>query len=275
MRRAAAARGDRRGCAGSPVAELRRQVHRRPRCPCPALRCAASTRPPCSSTRCLTSVRPMPRPPCERSSDWSACANRSKMCGRNAGSMPAPWSFTEICTSPSREGRLQQDAAVRPARTCEALLIRLDSTCDSRTGVAVQLDRLLAAARRPAPGRARASARRAGLHRALDQRRPGCSFSGLTATLPCTMRETSSRSSIRRAMWSAWRPITSRAQFSVGGSDFVALHDVHRVADGRQRVAQLVRQHGQEFVLAPVGLLHRRVEARVLHGDGGAAGDFA
>ena len=40
---------------------------------------------------------------------------------------------------------------------------------------------------------------------------------------------------------------------------FDGLHaqQLERAADRRQRIAQLVREHGQEFVLAPVGLAHR------------------
>ena len=43
------------------------------------------------------------------------------------------------------------------------------------------------------------------------------------------------------------------------------------VADRRQRVAQLVRQHGQELVLAAVALAQLGVEGRVVEGEGGAS----
>jgi len=48
----------------------------------------AVTDPPCSSTRLLTSVRPMPRPPCARSRDDSACTNISKIRSSISGAMP-------------------------------------------------------------------------------------------------------------------------------------------------------------------------------------------
>ena len=41
-------------------------------------------------------------------------------------------------------------------------------------------------------------------------------------------------------------------------------HDLDRVADRRERIAQLVREHGEELVLVPVGFLQRRFDARAL-----------
>jgi hypothetical protein len=67
------------------------------------------------------------------------------------------------------------------------------------------------------------------------------------------MRETSSKSSTSRAKCCTCRPHQLACAFPhlpvVGQAQ-----DLHRVADGRQRVAKLVRQHGEELVLASVGL---------------------
>ena len=68
----------------------------------------------------------------------------------------------------------------------------------------------------------------------------------------------------------------------LGGAD--AAHELHGVADRRERVAQLVRQHGEELVLAPVRVLQLflglarardlalqgRIKARVVERDGRA-----
>ena len=78
------------------------------------------------------------------------------------------------------------------------------------------------------------------------------------------MRLTSSRSSIRRTRWlelalhHAARLVERRR---VAGA---ALQDRERVAQRRERVAQLVRQRGEELVLPPVGVLERRQRALLL-----------
>ena len=271
--RCAAAGG---GVAPAPASARRgRQAHRRPRLPLPRPSLAASTVPPCSSTRCFTSVRPMPRPPCERSSDWSRLREQvehvRQQLRRDAGAVV-----------PHRDAALRRPRSSRAAgcgcpsgENLAALLSRFDSTCASRTASPSSSIGSLRAARRRARCSRRLDARRARLDRALDQRRQLERLGLDQPTLPCTMRETSSRSSIRRAMWSACRPITSRAHRQLRRRASRAGQDVHGVADRRQRVAQLVRQHREEFVLAPVGLLHRRVQARVLHRDRGAAGELA
>ena len=72
------------------------------------------------------------------------------------------------------------------------------------------------------------------------------------------MRETSSRSSTRRDSSVTWRPIISRAQTTLRVVVGALAHDRDRDRDRRQRVAQLVSQRGQEFVLAPIDVLHLR-----------------
>jgi hypothetical protein len=44
-------------------------------------------------------------------------------------------------------------------------------------------------------------------------------------------------------------------------------------ADGGQRIAQLVREHGEEFILASIGVAHCGVEGGILDGYAGASGD--
>ena len=67
------------------------------------------------------------------------------------------------------------------------------------------------------------------------------------------IREMSSRSSTSRTSCSTWRSITSLAHCELSVVEAVSMpEDLHGVADRRQRVAQLVGQHGQELVLAAV-----------------------
>ena len=72
--------------------------------------------------------------------------------------------------------------------------------------------------------------------------------------LPRVTRETSSRSSTIRARWRVWRiddlPLPHRPRLL--RADLV--EHPEGVADGGQRVAQLVAEHGQELVLAAVGV---------------------
>ena len=89
-----------------------------------------------------------------------------------------------------------------------------------------------------------------------------CSRTGTTSTfsfrswiLPRVMRETSSRSSISRARC---RTAARRPPGAIpGSSDVAPLRDLDGVGDGRERVPQLVGEHGQELVLAAVILLER------------------
>ena len=140
-------------------------------------------------------------------------------------------------------------------------------------GVAVQVDRLLAAVP-PCSSWSRAATRgRAGLHGALDQCRQA-ELLGLDHHLALHDAR-----DVQQVVDEPRHVIGLPADHIAGPvhrglRDVVALHDVHGVADRRQRVAQLVGQHRQELVLAPVGLLHGRVQPRVLHGDRGAADDF-
>ena len=93
-----------------------------------------------------------------------------------------------------------------------------------------------------------------------------------SSIFPRLMRDTSSRSSKR------WRDVlhlplghVSRLADHLGVCAGL-LHDVQSVAYGRQRVAQLVRKHCQEFVLQAVGLPQLRIESGILDRDGGPSG---
>ena len=91
------------------------------------------------------------------------------------------------------------------------------------------------------------------------------------------MRETSSRSSTSRESCATCRAIASRAQSLAVVLRRKLAHDLQRGPDRRQRVAQLVAQHRQEFVLVLVGVLGARarlsldlVQPRVLDRQRGA-----
>ena len=86
-----------------------------------------------------------------------------------------------------------------------------------------------------------------------------------SSILPRVMRETSSRSSTRRTMCADLPLHHARAARSTRSSPAPAhAQHVQRVADRRQRIAQLVRQHRQELVLAAVGLAQRLLGALAL-----------
>ena len=73
-----------------------------------------------------------------------------------------------------------------------------------------------------------------------------------SSTLPCVIRDTSSRSSTMRTMCVTWRSSTCRARAISAGVAVGAPQHLQREAHRRQRVAQLVGQDAQELVLAPV-----------------------
>ena len=121
---------------------------------------------------------------------------------------------------------------------------RTGSTISSWRRV-VQQRRRWPRARRPAPGPARCGWR--------------CS-----SMRPRLTRDTSSRSSTSRVSCVAWRAITSscRSRMRRGGRRMA--HDLQRGQQRRQRVAQLVREHGQELVLAPLLVAQLGVEFGML-----------
>ena len=82
-----------------------------------------------------------------------------------------------------------------------------------------------------------------------------------SSILPRVMRLMSSRSSTSRAIWPTWRSSISDAERSAFAVAAAQAQGSRGVADRRQRVAQLVRQHRQELVLAAVGLGQIRRQA--------------
>ena len=102
---------------------------------------------------------------------------------------------------------------------------------------------------------AHASAAAGGRLRRRDARTDASSIRLLRSSiLPRLMRLTSSRSSTSRTIWSTCRSIISGAYGATSPSPLRQPQDLRRVADRGQRVAQLVGEHRQEFVLAAVGL---------------------
>ena len=154
---------------------------------------------------------------------------------------------------PSRRGRRARSGP-RASVYLAALVSRLTRTCSSRVG---------SASSRSGPARSatlelgacapRSSGRTASTAPADDRRRGRCG-SLRSWILPRVIRETSSRSSTSRARCLTCRSMTSRAH----SRSLLRLRPAERAATalliGGQRVAQLVGEHGQELVLAAVGL---------------------
>ena len=118
-----------------------------------------------------------------------------------------------------------------------------------------------AARRSVVPGRVD---RAAGCFRAqLDDRRMS-TRSCCSTTLPVAMRDTSSRSSIRLHHAGPSAAPSSRADARRCAARRPAFSSMCSAGtDRRERVAQLVREHGQEFVLAPVGFAQRLLGSRL------------
>ena len=223
--------------------------------PGPALR--ASTVPPCSSTSRFTSVRPMPRPPCERSSDCvdlrEHVEHLLQHVRRDADAGVAHRELDARRLAAARSAVMRPPGGVYLA----ALLSRLQITCDE--------------ARRDRTDSGSASAGRSSVSLwppRLDQRRrrsparrctsdARSTRSWRSSMRPRLMRDTSSRSSIRRTICATWRSIIARAQAAASRSCGFSRNDLERVAQRRERVAQLVREDGEELVLAPVGFAQR------------------
>ena len=161
-----------------------------------------------------------------------------------------------------------------------ALLSRLQNTCARRVGSARQLGRR-GTERELVP--LRVDQRPAHLDR-LRRAAPSSSGCLRSSIFPWLTRETSSRSSSRRFMCCTCRSITSRAVLDSRSVPAAAVESPRR-EDRRERIAQLVGQHREELVLAPVGLLQAllglarahdlapqaRIEPRVVERYRGAA----
>ena len=128
-------------------------------------------------------------------------------------------------------------------------------------------------------GRARPTARGGGPRSAAGPsrrrgRRPRARSTGPLRSwiLPLLIRETSSRSSTSRARCRTCRSAIVARLLGLGRSTPSEAEQVQGVQDRRQGVAQLVREHRQELVLAAVGLADLAVEPRVVDELGGLAG---
>ena len=92
-------------------------------------------------------------------------------------------------------------------------------------------------------------------------RSTACTFRRI---LPETMRETSSTSSTIWVSELALRSSVSNARASASRRQQAASHQPRVADDGVQRRAQLVREHREELVLQPAGVLGVRQQPRVL-----------
>ena len=75
----------------------------------------------------------------------------------------------------------------------------------------------------------------------------------------------------RQLAYLALYQVQRLAQASAGVCLFAQPQHAERIADRRQRIAQLMRQRGQEHVLGTIRLLQRPVQAGILHRGCGAA----
>ena len=198
----------------------------------------------------------MPRPPCERSSERSACVNRSKMRGSSFAVDADP----RVAHAQDQRvrcpvGRSSQTSMRPPSSVyLAALLSRFTTTCSSRVGSACTQTG------------SRAGVTVSSCLRLLDQRagrsrprarttlRSGPGLHGAGGCVPLATRETSSRSS---TSWVRLRhlPLDDLAGLlldRVLAAVLLEPQQVHGVADRGQRVAQLVGEHRQELVLAAV-----------------------
>ena len=219
------------------------------RLPRPAPALSATTLPPCSSASRRTSVRPMPRPAWLRSSERSSWTKSSKMLPSCSAAMPMPSSLTLATSmSPSTSGRERDPSARRreldgvDEQVAEHLREGASGSPSSQTGSAGR-STLKACSMRSASGRAASAA---SCSSAVASTRSGCRFS-----LP--RRDPAG---VEQVVDQAHEVGELALDHGASAGEGVAvgrrhLHDRDRVADRRQRIAQLVRQHRHELVLAP------------------------
>ena len=229
--------------------------------PGPSLR--ASTVPPCISTRLLTRVRPMPSPPCERSSESVDLGEQLEDPRQHARRR-----CRCRCRAPGRPPRRPRDrpsSQIWPPGSVylAALFSRLQSTCSSRVGSASS--RIGSAGRRDGQLVAAAARSAGGASRRRWPTTAASSTGSLRSSiLPRLIRETSSRSSTSRAMCCTCRSAIDRAASTSVRLAARQPHQLQGVADRGQRVAQLVGEHGQELVLAAVGLPQGRLHLHAI-----------
>ena len=215
---------------------------------------------------------PSPRPWWVRLLDESACRKRSKTWGRNAGSMPGPLSSTVRRTW---ELIASSRTWTRPAFS-GTNLIALESEVpdDLLQPARVAGDRARAPGSRIVSRRTRlAWAAGRSVSRAASITTGSSTDRTSRRSLPATMRETSRMSAISWVWTWALRWMVSTALRRISGEGVPLAQDVGPSHDRVERRPQLVRQDGQELVLAAVRLHRRPVEHGVVDGDGGAQGE--
>ena len=176
--------------------------------PRPAPSLVAETVPPCSSTSFRTTVSPMPRPPCDRSSEGSTWVNSSKTRCNIVSGIPMPSSATRNTTEPSSiEARM---AICPPSGVYLAAFVsRLTRICSMRVG-----------STNSSAGSAGGStfkAWRRNLISNATESTARCSSaaasigSRLSSILSRVIRDTSNKSSMRCTRFCTWRSIISPA----------------------------------------------------------------
>ena len=212
------------------------------------------TVPPCSSTSRCTSDKPMPSPPRARSRLRDTCVNMSNTDARWSAGMPMPLSASVISMlSPQR----RPDSCRRPPGGVYLMAFdsRLPSTCARRTGSAsnatgsggrVEDDRV---ARRFQRRRVRFE--RVGQH--LAQVDPFHLQHHLAVVDAGDVEQVVDQVDHVRDLPLHHGAHAGRGHRVVGAD---AQH-VDAVADRRERIAQFVRQHGEELRLAAVGFAQR------------------
>ena len=189
----------------------------------------------------------------ERSSDVSTCVNISKSVGSCSAAMPMPLSLHPDDRLARRSRSTVSATWPPPVGELAGVVEQVAEDLRQARRVAVEVDRLRRQRDRQLVVHARRE--RAGrLDRLLDDRRQLDVARLRSSILPRVMRLTSSRSSTRRDSWPTWRSIISDACAQRGPSPRAEPQRPQRVADRRERVAQLVGQHRQELVLAAVRL---------------------
>ena len=250
---------------GARRARARAAGARRTRCPCPARRCAPRSCRRAARPAARASVRPTPRPAVralERAVDLREHARRSLVEHRGvdadavvAHARPRP-----------RRPRAARRSAMRPPGSVyfAALLSRFENTCARRVASPSTGSGSRGSATSSAWPRASMNGRAVST-RVCARTSRSSTRSCRSASLPVVMRDTSSRSSTSRTIWRSWRSIISRARRATArGRRRASLQDLERVAQRRERVAQLVRERREELVLAPVGVAQRLLGAAPL-----------
>ena len=255
-----------RGRPAAAALDDRGQEHLERRARIRARRSRAWIVPPCSSTSCLAMARPRPRPPCSRLAVPSACRNgvehvrQELRLDARAGVLHRQDGSRRVRVEPDGDRAVRRRELHRVRQQVPDDLLQPIRVARRQRRPDVDVHRRAAAAW-PARPAARSRPRR---------RRwpPGRPRRTCSRSLPVTMRETSSRSSISRACARALRSMLSRPRACVAGSIGAGRAQHAGPAEhGVQRRPQLVRQRGQELVLQPVGVAlalqrRRRVRAR-------------